>query len=83
MNGEAPTREGLLEYAAHVGGSLGEGGLRLYFRMPADPARPATPREVRRLEEMAEAEARLAGASRRVAVPRARGPRRRDALGAR
>jgi hypothetical protein len=59
LQGGPPTRGQLLRYAAHVGESLGEGGLRLYFKMPADPARPATPREVQLVEEIAEGGAAL------------------------
>ena len=57
IQGDPPTRGQLLVYAAYVSDSLGEGGLRLYFKMPADPRRPATPRELWRLEEILEAEA--------------------------
>jgi hypothetical protein len=54
LQGEPPTRGQLRAYVTDVGGSLGEGGLRLYFGMQSDPAHPTTPRVVRLVEAMAD-----------------------------
>jgi hypothetical protein len=48
-----PDREDLGLYAAYGAEHLGEGGLRLYLEMPADPDRPATPAARWLVEQMA------------------------------
>ena len=50
---QPPERTRLQPYTAHVGGGLGEGGLRIHFGMPPDPARPADPLTAQLLERMA------------------------------
>lgn len=53
-----PTYEDLEVYASYGAEHLGEGGIRHYLEMPADPDHPATPEALRLLEEWAaEAEA--------------------------
>jgi hypothetical protein len=53
VDGEPPERSRLQAYTAHVGGGLGEGGLRIHFGLPPDPARPADPLTAQLLERMA------------------------------
>jgi hypothetical protein len=48
-----PSREDLRAYAAYGGEHLGEGGLRLYLEMPADPDHPVTPSALQLFEDMA------------------------------
>ena len=53
VHGKAPTRRDLRHYAAYGAEHLGEGGFRLYLRMPADPDHPVKPGALALLEVVA------------------------------
>ena len=53
IHGKPPSREDLRAYAAYGAEHLGEGGLRRYLEMPADPDHPVTPSALQLLEDLA------------------------------